>query len=164
MFLMMALAAAHCAVPADEAKRLVALTYDKFDVAEGPFGWRQLNGSGCTDAAVALLDRYRAERSADLTADQRSELACHAGQALAFAGRGSAAIPFLEAARAIGGTDEWLTYIAGNLAFLRKDRAALRWARDHYAQISPASDRLGFLDGFLACPDKDYMAAAFCKP
>ena len=159
-----AVAIAQCAVPPSEIKQILALSYERFDMSSGKFGWRQLIGEGCTDAAVALIEHYHQVRSADLTLAQQSELSFHAAQALAFAGRGDAAITFLEHAQEYGGTDEWLTYVAGNLAFLRKDKAALLRARDRYARIAPGSDRLQFLTGFLACPDAPYMAAAYCKP
>lgn len=151
-----------CAVPPSDIARQLALPYEQFDTGEQPKAWRQLNGNGCTDEAVRLLTKYADANSAKLSTEQKSELAFHRGQALAFVDRNAEAIPYFEQALGFGGSDEWTSYVAANIAFLRRDAAALRKARDRYAAVAHGSMRLKFLDGFLACPNDPYMKAAYC--
>jgi len=152
-----------CAVTGAEADAQSALSYAAFDGRTGATGWRQLNARGCTDAAVALLERYRAANGSRLTAAERREIAFHIGQALAFAGRDGEA---LGAFRQADGTDadaEWRAFVAGTIAFLGRDPAGLAAARAAYA-AAPGADpmRLRVLDGFIACPRRSYMEAAHC--
>ena len=156
------LAASACVVPPAEIARQLALPYEQFDTGEQPQAWRQLNGEGCTDEVVRLLTKYADANAAKLSTEQKSEIAFHQGQALAFAGRNAEALPHLEQARSFGGSDEWTIYIAANIAFLKRDAAALRNARDRYAAVAKGSMRLKFIDGFIACPTDAYMKAAFC--
>ena len=162
IMILASLAASACVVPPAEIARQLALPYEQFDAGEQPQAWRQLNGEGCTDEAVRLLNKYADANAAKISTEQKSEIAFHRGQALAFASRNAEAIPHLEQALAIGGTDEWTTYVAANIAFLKGDAAALRKARDRYAAVAPNSMRLKFIDGFIACPTDAYMKAAFC--
>ena len=149
-------------MPPAEIARQLTLPYEQFDTAEQPTAWRQLNGNGCTDEAMRLLAKYADANAVRLTTEQKSELAFHRGQALAFASRNAEAIPYLEQALGFGGSVEWTTYVAANIAFLKRDAAALRKARDRYAVVAKGSMRLKFLDGFIACPADAYMKAAFC--
>lgn len=151
-----------CVVPPTEKARLLALPYNQFDADSGQFSWRSLNHRKCTDQALKLLKDYTAARSADLTVDQRSEAAFHAGQALTFANRNQEAIPYFEKALATATKVEWSTYVAAHLAYTRGDLATLRRTRDLYATISPGSMRLSFVNGLLACPRRPYMEAAHC--
>lgn len=160
--LLIAAAPTTCAVPSDALADQLALTYEQFDVADGPAAWRQLNGSGCTDAAVRLLYSYDMANALKLSLEQRSELAFHRGQVLAFAARNAEAVPHFEQALRFGGSDEWTIYVTATLAFLRQDRAELRRARIRYAAIAPGSMREKILDGFEACPTKPYMIAVHC--
>ena len=162
ILILASLAASACAVPPAEIARQLALPYEQFDTGEQPTAWRQLNGNGCTDEAVRLLTKYADANVARLTAEQKSELAFHRGQAFEFASRNAEAIPYLEQALGFGGSVEWTTYVVANIAFLKRDGAALRKARDRYAVVAPGSMRLKFLDGFLACPNDPYMKAAYC--
>ena len=160
--LLLVAAPTSCSVSRAEFDRQLALPYEQFDLGEQATAWRRLNGTGCTDEAVHVLASYAVANSRRLSVEHKSELAFHRGQALAFAGRHADAIPHLEEALRIGGTEEWTSYVAANIAFLKRDAAALRSARDHYAAIAPGSMRLKFVDGLLACPDAAYMTAAHC--
>jgi hypothetical protein len=151
-----------CSVPDAEARRQISEPYDQFDVEEGDFGWRQLLARGCVDSALRLLDRYIEAHASSLSLEARSEIAFHTGQALLMSGRRSDAVAPLLKALAIGGTPEWITYVAAHLAFAEGNNDALKRARDSYALISPGSMRLKFVDGMLACPDKAYMDAMSC--
>nr|QQZ50988.1 hypothetical protein JKL49_07195 [Phenylobacterium glaciei] len=111
---------------------------------------------------MALLSRYGAANAGRLSGEQRRELAFHIGQTLAFAGRKAQAIPAFEQADAPEATAEWRAYVAATLAFLRADPVALKAARARYAAVAPGSMRLKMIDGFIACPQADYMTAAFC--
>ena len=159
---LLALGAGACAVPAEEASTQAALPYAAFDSRSGPYGWRALSASGCVDAAIALLQRYRDANPTRLGADEARELAFHVGQALAMAGREPESIASFEAAQGADATPEWRTYVEATLAFLRRDAAALAQARSRYAALAPGSMRLRIIDGFVACPDAGYARAAHC--
>jgi hypothetical protein len=156
-------ASASCAVPVAEVNAQLALDYASFDARSKPYGWRSLSASDCTDAAVALLTRYADENAARLSGDARRELAFHAGQALAFAGRDAESIAYFERAQDAAAPDEWREYVAATIAFLRRDAGALAAARAAYAAIAPSAMRLRFIDGFIACPDASYAIAAHCR-
>ncbi len=151
-----------CAVAADGQAGQLALPYENFDSGDGQPSWRQLLDKGCTDAAVQLLTRYDEANAAKLSADQRSELAFHRGQALAFAARDAESLPHFENALAFGVTDEWTTYVSATIAFLRRDQDGLQQARVRYSAIAPGSMREKFLRGLEACPSKSYMVAVHC--
>ncbi|CAN5373536.1 hypothetical protein BH10PSE5_BH10PSE5_20880 [soil metagenome] len=155
-------AAAVCSPPEAGLAGQMGLSYEAFDGREEADGWRSLNGAGCTDAAVALLSRYGAANAGAMSGEQRRELAFHIGQTLAFAGRKGEAIPAFEQADGPEATEEWRAYVAATLAFLRGDAGGLRAARGRYAAVAPGSMRLKMIDGFIACPEADYMTAAFC--
>lgn len=160
--ILIATAPTTCAIPSNALADQLALSYEQFDVADGPTAWRQLNSKGCTDAAVQLLNSYDLANAPKLRPEQRGELAFHRGQALAFAARNAEAIPHFEQSLHFGGSEEWTTYVTATLAFLRRDRAELRRARTRYAAIAPGSMRDKVLDGLEACPTKPYMAAVHC--
>jgi len=160
--MLLAAAPANCALSSGNVTQQLALAYEQFDSAEGSKSWRQLAGSGCADAAVELLRRYDEVNASRLTAGQRSELAFHQGQVLAFADRNAEALRHLDRALAIGGDEEWTTYLAATIAFLRRDRRELEEARKRYARIAPGSMREKLLAGLAACPTRPYMAAAHC--
>jgi len=150
-----------CEAPASATAQM-ALSYDQFDTRAGEDGWRSLNGRGCTDTALALLQRYADANQARLSPAQRHEIAFHAGQALAMAGRNAEAIPHLERADGADADPAWRAYVAATLAFLRRDAAGLAAARTALASHAPGSSRLSFVDGFIACPTTSYMQAAHC--
>ena len=156
-------AAASCTVPQSEAALQQSLVYEAFDSRSGPFGWRFLNESKCTDAALTLLIAYGTANEARLTREQRLELAFHSGQVLAFAGRESEALPYFERATSIEATPEWRTYVAATVAFLKHDLPGLVAAREAYATLAPGSVRLRIVDGFVACPNKPYSTSAHCR-
>jgi len=156
------IAAASCAIPPGEIELQAALPYQAFDSRDGPFGWRSLNAAGCTDAALALLADYAAANDTRLTDEQSLELAFHAGQVLAFAGRETEAIPYFEQATSGEAPPGWQAYVAATLAFLRQDATALEAARNAYAQIAPDSVRLAIIDGLIACHDEAYLRAVHC--
>jgi hypothetical protein len=155
-------AATSCAVPQADVSVQTSLDYGAFDSRGEPHGWRYLIQVSCTDAAIALLAAYATANEARLTAEQRLELAFHAGQALAFAGREAESIPHFERAISEQTTSEWEAYVTATLAFLRHDASALAAARKAYATIAPASMRLKIIDGFMACPHEPYSRAVHC--
>lgn len=162
--LLLAATAPACAIPAAEQQRQMALPYEMFDSAPAPHGWRTLNSSGCTDAAIALLAAYREANAAKLNPEQRRELPFHIGQTLAFAGRDGAAASYFEQADSPDAPAEWRAYVAAHIAFFRHDRLALEQARANYAAAPTAGPmRLKIIDGLIACPGKAYMVAAYCR-
>ena len=161
--LMLASTAQSCAVPPAERQRQLALTYEAFDSAPKPYGWRALNASGCTDAAVALLKSYLQANRLKLTAEERREMPFHIGQVFAFGGRDADAAPYFIQADSPDAPEEWRAFVAAHIAFFRHDRSLLEQARARYAALAKSgSMRLKVIDGFLACPTKSYMEAAHC--
>ena len=160
--LLAAAAAAQCDLSPGQTSRQLSLGYEQFDTQAGPDGWRQLNARGCVDTAVRLLQDYFTANGNRLTSSERSEIAFHRGQALAFAGRDAESVRHFEEALRMGGDDEWMTYVEATLAFLRRDREALNRARERYAKIAPDSMRLNVLDGFLKCNGESYAKAVHC--
>ena len=157
-------AASACAVPPPEVQRQASLAYAAFDSQPPPYGWRQLNAGGCTDAAVALLTAYAAAQAGALSPSQTMEVSFHIGQVLAMAGRDHESIAHFERALGAAATSEWKAYVEATLAFLRRDAAALKAAREAYATLAPKSMRLQFIDGFVACPRETYVKAVHCRP
>ncbi|MFL6720377.1 MAG: hypothetical protein ACJ8FT_01040 [Sphingomonas sp.] len=152
-----------CAVPAQERSRQLTLGYDAFDQAPAPYGWRDLNARGCTDAAVALLRAYRSANRDRLSAEQSSESAFHVGQAYAFANRPADALAAFLGVDTANATEEWRAYVAAHVAFFQRDAAALAQAQRRYASVAKTgSMRLKVIDGFLKCPDKSYVEGAHC--
>jgi len=162
--ILLALAAEPAVCPSGPAKDQLRLNYSAFDTNAGPPAWRSLLARGCTDTAVATLIAYRDANRSRMTRTQLGEINFHMGQALAMSGRDAEAIPhFLQSAK-LGGSAEWTAYVAANLAFVRKDRAALGKALGDYEKLAePGSLRLAFIRGFLRCIDKPYMEAAHCS-
>ncbi|WP_156029701.1 hypothetical protein [Sphingomonas sp. URHD0057] len=118
---------------------------------------------GCVDAAVATLQAYRKADAGRMTSQQRDELSFHVGQALAMSGREREAIPHFESAVSRDSAAEWSAYVAANLGFVRKDRKQVEDALAAYEKVAgQTSMRLGFIRGFLRCPDRPYMEAASC--
>ncbi len=154
---------AACLVPPAETTAQLALGYAAFDGQNSRYGWRTLSGSGCTDAAVALLTTYAETNVGRLTREQQRELAFHIGQTLALEGRDREALRHFERAQSAEATPEWRNYVGATIAFLRRDAAALATAREAYAAIAPGSMRLRIIDGFMACPANPYAKAAHCK-
>lgn len=163
LLLALATSAGACSLPPREIERLASLPYSTFDREPAPHGWRDLSRRGCAESAVALLHAYGSANSSRLGAMQNMELAFHAGQVLALAGRDTESIAHFERSLGPTATPEWRTYVEATLAFLRKDQAALQAARDRYASVAPTSVRLRFIDGFLACPDEPYAKAVHCR-
>lgn len=156
-------AASVCTVPAEEEATQLSLPYASFDSRGSPYGWRNLNASGCADAAVSLLAAYSATNTSRLNGDEKREIAFHIGQTLAMAGRDQEAIAHFEQAQGASASAEWHAYVQATLAFLRRDAAALATARETYAAIAPGSMRLRVIDGFLACSREPYAKAVHCK-
>jgi tetratricopeptide (TPR) repeat protein len=155
--------ASACAVPPSEAVGQQALPYAAFDSRASPFGWRALAATGCTDAAVSLLQNYAAANRIRLAAAEAREIAFHIGQALAMAGREQESIAPFEQALDSAAPPEWAAYVKATLAFLRRDGAALQAARAAYAALAPGSMRLRIIDGLVACPTEPYARAVHCK-
>jgi tetratricopeptide (TPR) repeat protein len=155
-------AATSCEVSSAEVVAQTRMRYEAFDSHAGPYGWRSLLDSGCTDAAVALLAAY-SKAKPNLTQEQRLELQFHMGQALAMSGRHDKAVPYFERALEPGSPAEWRTYVEATLAFLHHDAQMLAAARTAYATIAPNSMRLKIIDGMLACPNERYAKAVHCS-
>ena len=155
--------ASTCTVPPSEVTAQAALPYAAFDSRDGPFGWRTLVATGCTDSAVSLLVHYSEANRSTLASAPRREVAFPIGQALAMANRPEEAIGPLEQALDPEAPPEWATYVKATLAFLRRDTVALRAAHSAYETLAPGSMRLRIIEGLIAGPTEPSMHAAHCK-
>jgi len=159
----MVAATSTCGVPSAEGVAQRSLPYAEFDSRGAPFGWRALAATGCTDAAISLLDEYAKANRSRLSAAESGEVAFHIGQALAMAGREQESIAPFERALHPGASAEWSIYVNATLAFLRRDVVALKAARASYETIAPGSVRLRIIEGLVACPAEPYIKAAHCS-
>ena len=103
------------------------------DLAGGGGGWRAIgNIPGCERDAASLLAAYRAKHPA-----AHSVLAWHEGQMRASAGQYRQAIPLLLSTRKPASEDVagWNHYVDATVAFLRRDKEALRAARERLVTV-----------------------------
>jgi len=162
LFVAAAASSGPCIVPSTELSRQASLAYPAFDGQATPYGWRHLSGSGCVDAAVALLTAYKGANANRLSPAEAMELSFHVGQVLALAGREQESIPHFERSLGSTATAEWRGYVEATLAFLKRAPEALKAAHDRYSSVAPGSMRLRFINGFLACPNESYAKAVHC--
>lgn len=160
-----------------------------FDQIEGQ-GWRPLYDAQCFIEAAELLRYWQARHANDLDLTNPRErnlahiLAWHEAQMWAFGGRNDIALPMFEASyreeRGLSGTT-WNLYVDGTLAFLRRDRSALKMAIAKLAVIPkpagwdsavgqdgkpisvPWPQNLDVLQGLLRCWDQPYASAYVCR-
>jgi len=172
---------------AHDKAALLALSPQHFDETPGE-GWRPLGDkSECRLVAADLIAAYRTKHWGRLAADELKGLLWHEGQMRAAGGDNSRAVPLLMAGVPIDGDDaDMADYALGTVAFLQRDLAALKAARDRLAKVpmpaSFAKERdqmlakfgsaptwpvnLDVLDGLIACWDKPYAVAyqSECRP
>lgn len=170
----LALAQAASAPCTFDRAALLAMDEQAFDQdLEG--GWRPLEQRDCKAEVADLLRDYRA---AHPDGRLNAVIGWHEGQVRAKLGQTERAIALFDAARKPPEQDSigWNHYVAGSIAFLRHDRAALQQARDMLAALPRPNQlptwtvngkkvpmawpvNLNVLDGFLRCFDKPYEQA-----
>ncbi|KLJ02523.1 hypothetical protein [Luteimonas sp. FCS-9] len=121
-----------CSVDRDA---MLALSIDAFD-QDIDGGWRPLGeGRGCHLAAADLIAEYRRVHRPE----GRNLLDWHEAQLRAKAGQTTEAIALMR--RSIREVDGeltgWNAYVAGSIAFLERDRAALQAARETLSTVAP---------------------------
>lgn len=138
------------------------LGYEQFDQTEGQ-GFRALAALGCDREAADLIEAYMAANGAA----ERS-LRWHVAQLRATHGDSAAAVRH---ARAVLSEREdfaqsalrWNDYVLATIAFLERDRAALRRHRDRVAEGREAhfgnALNLKLLDALLRHFERDYRYA-----
>lgn len=112
---------------------MLSLNEKSFD--QTPLGWRSIakDNGNCYSAAANLISKYREKKK---TASYL--LYFHEGQLRAFLGENQAAIPLFEKAARPSGSDKfWNLYVSGTIAFISRDRPALKSILDsfHSAQV-----------------------------
>ncbi|MCO4092878.1 MAG: hypothetical protein HEQ34_13140 [Sphingorhabdus sp.] len=167
-----------------DVAQLLDLPFEQFD-QDMNGGWRSLKIKGCSEAAAEALSRYR-NNHVPLTDSQRSVLLWHEGQIFAFMGRYERAMPLLLAGIPVDDTTGFMDYALGTVAFLRRDKRALRTARSNLAALpkpsnwddsitttvngrsvvifAPWPPNLNVLDGLSKCFNRTYSQAYFCRP
>jgi hypothetical protein len=136
-------------------------------------GWRALDQRGCTLQAAMLLDVYNLDDvRSEHKGDNRSALYFHAGQLYAMAGASAIAVRRFYSSLDPGESAEqahvlsWNAYVLATIAFLKRDKEALRFQREQIA-AGPKTDSnttdLGVVDGLLRCWDKNYKDAYQCR-
>lgn len=171
-------AAAQCR-EADAA--MLALPLHEFD--QTGKGWRSLDAEGCEAVGAEAIARYREVNLEALVGEDVGTLIWHEGQLRAAAGQTDAAIALMLQARE-GESDAIQPYIDATVAFLRRDREAVRSARERLLTLpvpdyfAAAAERyrvsypdhpplswplnLDKVDGFVACFDRPYRDAYNC--
>ena len=128
-----------CAVNDDMREQALKLSWDEFDQrSTSPVSFRAVADRGCKREAGELVLYYLAHKTG-LDKSQRRISRFHAGQLLAEAGEGARALELIRSAYApeqpVDSPLDWNTYVAGIVAFLEKDQAALTAARERLARV-----------------------------
>ncbi|MBI1403494.1 MAG: hypothetical protein GC147_09790 [Porphyrobacter sp.] len=145
------LAAAQPAEPAPapdcsyDLEAMLALDRQAFDQTLPDGGWRGLYERGCYAEAAELIRAWRHEKR-----DHTQMLYTHEGQMRAYAGQTDEAIALLRLAYKPSHQDRagWNFYIDGTIAFLGRDREALRFAIERLKGVpAPSAIRAVRADG-----------------
>lgn len=125
--------AVSCAVSDDMRKQALTLSWDEFDQqSASPVSFRAMAARGCKREAGELILYYLAHKTG-LDDSQRRISRFHAGQLFAESGEEVRALKLIRSAhwpeQPIDTPLDWNTYVAGVVAFLEKDPAALTSAR-----------------------------------
>lgn len=172
-----------CAYNAAEVLTLTPQQFDQ-DLASG---WRTLANKKCYLEAAKLIRSYRTARLSSLSESQLHLSYWHEGQMRAFAGDPASAVPLLLSGVSPDNSDDFADYALGTVAFLERDLAALKTARNRLASLPAPPDwqsrskvtltvngvkmsgqmqwppNLNALDGLIACFDRPY-ATAYTAP
>jgi hypothetical protein len=145
------------------SEEILKLDYWAFD--QGPEGWRSI--SEFTDASNAdclvagiLCEEYCAKQT-DLSAENRSMLAFHAGQNFAFGeAYVNATLNFEQSFRE--NQDDWNAYVMATIAFIKKDKSALLKERAKLAAID-GQQNLNVVDRLIERFNETYKAAYLAR-
>jgi len=175
----------NCGVDEDEFYRLMGLPYKEFD-QDFRGGWRAIDDKDtCSKVAAHIMKSYLTA-SKNRFDEHALSVKWHTGQVLAGIDRYEEAQAYFEQAyKAAENQADWNLYVDGTIAFIKRDKTALRAARDKLAQI-PVPEALkevrrkflkdnpninmpkGFVDEpanlsvlnqFITCFDKPYSEA-----
>ena len=145
-------------------KTAPALPYQKFDQTPGE-GWRLLaEQQSCFAEAGQLIDAYLAGRP-DLRDSQKVNLAFHAGQVYAFAGKEPEAVKRFRGAIVNPSAPpefRWSEYVLATIAFLEHDAEGLVRNRDVIADaaaFAPNQSNLQIVDRLIAGFGRPYREA-----
>ena len=173
--------AADCTVDTAAMFRLPPAKFDQ----DMNGGWRRLaDREGCASAAADLLGAYRHAHWSTLTAPELHINYWHEGQIRAVAGQYERAIPLLMDGVNPNSERGFYEYALGTIAFLQRDVAGLKAARDRLAAVpqppwfaKAAADakvryatemkwplNLDILDGLITCFGQPYKVAYSCRP
>lgn len=153
-----------CSLSSSEKERLLSLSYDDFD-QDHVNGWRVIDGEGCHEEAIHLIELYLDSHKDNLLEWQISILIWHAGQIYAFIDDyKQAKIRFeknLIPNELPNDNFKWNAYVKGSIAFLEKDKRALGYAIIELEKATnPHSENnLKILKSFERCFDKPYREA-----
>ncbi|HUR60545.1 MAG TPA: hypothetical protein VM029_22685 [Opitutaceae bacterium] len=162
------LLATGCAQFPGERDSLLRLSATEFN-AIGT-GWRALEARGEYMSAARLLEAYVERRANALSEDEVVLLHFHAAQQLAFAGDHARALSHLPKARYASeplAVLRWNDYVSATEAFLKRDRPALRHAREQIAGAPKWKGEiltLNVVDALLEHFDEPYLAAYMRAP
>ncbi len=163
-----------CAV---DVATMLQLTPDEFDQSSVE-GWRSLSDRvGCRAAAADLIGEYRRSNWGNLLPHQVHLSYWHEGQLRAFEGQTDRAVPLLLAGANPDSIDGFPHYAMATVAFLQRDLAALRAARERLATLPEPTwfkdtkdegqirddmmwpPNLDVVDGLIICFSRPYSEA-----
>ena len=124
-----------CVITDDTRKLALTLSWEEFDQkSNSPASFRAFALRACYREAAELIEYYLANKPTLAESQQRNSR-FHAGQMYGHAGDERRALELIRSARwpeqPANAALNWNTYVAGVVAFLEKDRAALSAAREH---------------------------------
>jgi hypothetical protein len=142
-------------------ERALNLSWEDFDqLSANPVSFRALANHGCKREAAELVLYYLAHAEG-LNESQRRLSRFHAGQLLAEVGDNARARALIRSAhwpeQPSDASLDWNSYVAGVVAFLEGDRAALAAARERLEIAGPSNAvDAGILMRMESCFEKGY--------
>lgn len=126
--------ATSCVINDDVRKLALTLSWEDFDQkSDNPASFRAFALRACYREAAELIEYYLANKP-NLDESQQRNSRFHAGQMYGHAGDERRALELIRSARwpeqPANAALDWNSYVAGVVAFLEKDRAALSAARE----------------------------------
>jgi hypothetical protein len=147
-----------------ERERMLALSFQEFDQADGS-GFRLLLEQKRHVEAAELIEDYFNRHRGNLTERERVSLQFHAGQLYGIVGNARKAVPHLKKARyereptPDGHPPYWNDYVDATSAFIRGDRRGVIEARKRMGAMNHGFHRL--VDSFIENFEESYADLIF---
>ncbi len=133
------------------------MDYKSFDQSPPNGGWRALKDKGRDLEIANLLDSYAKCRKG-LTSDQKGTIIFHAGQIHANIGESEKALErFAESYNdELNSKYHWNLFVDGTMAFVKRDAAKLKAARDKVEALEKDHPYVKTLNNLMRCFGRPY--------